>query len=209
MARTCPSCRTPVTDDGAAFCPSCGQRLALPVDLAKHEVPPSTLPAAGPVLGLGDLATEALVVGVVGGIVGSIPCLSILNCCCFLPAFGTIWVGLGTAIRRRPERFSFRAVLLAGMVAGIVAGAGAALGGYLGSVALTDEADVQQLQQLMKQVPNMPPALGELLQDWNKLSLVGLLVNIPLYAASCAVVGVLGAWAAARTMIADKVVDEG
>ncbi len=225
MSRTCPSCRAPVNDSAAAFCPSCGQRLALPVDLAKRDdAPPvdlakrddapSAVPgrpphATGPVLGLGDLATEALLVGVAGGIAGSIPCLNVLNCCCFLPAFATVWVGLGLAIRRRSERFSFRAVLLAGMVAGVVAGAGAAVGGYLGSLVLTDESDVQQLQQLVEQVPNVPPALKELMGDWNKLSLVGLLVNIPLYAASCAVVGVLGAWAAARTMLADKVVDEG
>jgi len=213
MARTCPSCRASVNDDAAAFCPACGQRLALTSDLAAREdapiAPPPRAPAPEvPVLGLGDLATEAVLVGVAGGVVGSIPCLNVLNCCCFLPAFATVWVGLGVAIGRRPERFSFRAVLLAGLVAGVIAGAGAAVGSYLVSLVMTDQADVKQLQQVVEQVPNVPPALREVLGDWDKLSLLGLLVNVPLYAASCAVVGVLGAWGAARTMLADKVVDD-
>ena len=68
MARTCPSCRAPVNDDDAAFCPACGQRLALRFDLEKREdaarpvpgrVPGASRPdtTTGPVLGLGDLAT--------------------------------------------------------------------------------------------------------------------------------------------------------
>jgi hypothetical protein len=155
------------------------------------------------------MAKEALLVGLVGGIVGSIPCISALNCCCFLPEAVVIWVGLGLALQRRVGPISFKGLLLAGMVAGITAGALAALGGGLLSMVMTSDEEMAMVRQILESAGPVPPELKELFADAQTMSVVGLLVNIPLYASGAAVVGVLAAWGSARTMLAGRVVDEG
>lgn len=211
MASTCPTCQSFVPPD-ATFCPTCGTSLHPPARVTMTPVTRSSEPGApvwgGPLLGVSDLIVEIGVLAVAVGIVGSIPCLNVLNCCCCLPQLGGVWLGLGVALRRRDSRVSFRALLLSGLLIGIGSGVLIALGAYVTAL-LTPASDVAALREMLNGVQGMPDAWKERLSDWETLNALGLLVNLPMYAGSGAVAGVLGAWGAARTMLADRVHDDG
>ncbi len=211
MASTCSTCQSPVPE-GAGFCPTCGTSLQGHARVTMTPVTRSSEPAAppsgGPLLGVSDLLAEIAVLTLAVGIVGSIPCLNVLNCCCCLPQLGGVWLGLGVALRRRDSRVSFRALLLAGLLIGIGSGVLLALGAYVTAL-LTPASDVDALRDMLNGVQGMPDVWKKRLSDWETLNALGLLVNLPMYAGSGAVAGVLGAWGAARTMLADRVHDDG
>jgi hypothetical protein len=169
-------------------------------------IPAHRTEAEGPLLTAGDLTKEILYVGLAAGVLVSLPGLSLLNCCfCFLPVGAIVGPGLAWVVRSRGRPISMRAFAMAALWAGLLAGAMAALGAY-GTAMLTPAAELEQLRDAIRQLPLQEDLQRRVLAvDWDKFNLLSLLVNLPLYASTGAIVGVIAAYATARIMIADLV----
>jgi hypothetical protein len=135
--------------------------------------------------GVGRFAKSALIGGLIGGAIASIPILGgVLNCCFCLPNMAGAAIGLWMYLKDNPrENISNGDAAVSGVFSGVAAGILASLLGLIMHLALGS-----LMAGLYKTVPR---EMRDLMVQSATSGAVGFVVNPPLYAAFGALGGFL------------------
>ena len=133
----------------------------------------------------------ALLGGLFIGVLSAAPVINIANCCC-------LWVILGGMLtvylqqQNTPTPIETSSAALSGLIAGAIGGLISSVAGML-MLRIAGGADGQQaIEQMLANIPNMPPESAEWVRSMMAgpgVALISLAVTVPIYA----VFGMLGA----------------
>lgn len=152
---------------------------------------PGTPGAPGPQqTGMGRFFKSAVIGGVIGGVLSSIPLLNILNCCfCLLNMAGAI-IGLQMYLKENPqEQLSNGDAASCGAISGATTGVVAGILGMIVSAATGGGANLAALKALP---PDVARNIGPMMAGGILWGLIAIPIGMIIYGAFGALGGVLG-----------------